>query len=75
VLKSDPDLATFLEGLKTASPEQAKKPKRRESVIRGTFALPEVDRANTFRIVLAGTVAVLVFFATLVGFVQFFHQP
>jgi hypothetical protein len=72
-LKSDPDLATFLEGLKTASPERAKRQKRRESVIRGTFALPEVDRANTFRIVLAGTVAILVFFATLVGLARYFH--
>lgn len=72
-MKSDRDLATFLEGLKAAAPEQAKKSKRRENVIRGTFAFPEVDRANTFRIALAGTVAILVFFATLVGFVQYFH--
>lgn len=72
-MKSDRDLATFLEGLKAAAPEQAKKPKRRENVIRGTFALPEVDRANTFRVVLAGTVAILVFFATLVGLARYFH--
>jgi hypothetical protein len=72
-LKSDPDLATFLEGLKAVEPQAA--PKRREVAIRGTFELPKVDAAGTFRYVIAATFATIVFFGTVVGLVKFFHLP
>ncbi len=72
-MKSDKDLATFLEGLRGVEPQAA--PKRREAVIRGSFEFPKVDAAGTFRYVVAATFATIVFFGTVIGLVKLFHLP
>lgn len=72
-LRSDRDLATFVDGLKTVKAEPG--PKRRGSAIRGTFDFPAVSRAGTFRIAVAAVVALAVFVATLVGLTKYFQTP
>ena len=72
-LQTDRDLATFVEGLKAVAPDVATK--RRPPAGRGRFAFPAFTREGTFRIVVAGAFAAIVFFGTIAWFANHLQQP
>jgi hypothetical protein len=73
VLKTERDLATFVDGLKTV--ESGVSPAGREPSAGGKVGLPDLQSSGAVRIALAATFAIVVFFVTLVGLAKVFAQP